>query len=270
MRGHKPAQKTRSFKMKHTRIFLSAAVLLCAAAIFTGCPTEAGDDDDGIVRGVQDKEFTISDDDGIKYYSLKTGDEVTDAAKIASKDWDIAFQRSRIIYTNSGATAANAGSGGQGGVWFTDKTDFDDVSSDEDRVETTGENAEYAGFTQDVTKYMAGGGMGGGSEPTTSVLNVMTYVGYYGGTGTADDPYTTVPLAGPPGLDYLPYLYNKKHFVSMTNMRAGEFAVSNQVYIIKHGDGTHYSKMQITEYTSRSADTSAEPPVPAADILTVK
>jgi hypothetical protein len=57
---------------------------------------------------------------------------------------------------------------------------------------------------------------------------------------------------------------------SMTGPTGAVYALSNQVYIIKHGDGEHYSKVQITEYTSRSADNEAEPPVLAADILKIK
>jgi hypothetical protein len=237
--------------MKHGRFFLGFLVFLCAAALFMGCPNEPDDEEeeDVIVKGVQNLDVSVATGEGPKYYSLKTGKEVTDAVAIASKKWDIAFEASRLIYTNSGDTAVGVSSGGQGGVWFTDKTDFADVSA-EDKVETTG---DYADFTADVTKYISG--MGGASA---SRLNVMTYVGYTSGTGTESEPYTTVPMqGGPPSDDYVPYLYDKKHFVSMTHMMppvGATYALSNQVYIIKHGDGTHYSKVQITEYASDSGD----------------
>jgi hypothetical protein len=54
---------------------------------------------------------------------------------------------------------------------------------------------------------------------------------------------------GPPPSGYLPYLYNRKHAVSMTKMIGGaEFGLTHQVYIIRHGDGVRYSKIEITEY----------------------
>jgi hypothetical protein len=237
--------------MKRTKIFLSVAALLCAVAIFTGCPTESGDDTN--YGSGDERELTItvsgtsSANDGPKYYSLTTGTQITDAAAIASQAWDIAVAKSRMIYTNSGATATSEGSGGKGGIWFTNKTDFGDVS-DEDEVETTGEYAEYADFTTDVVKYT--------SATASSRFNVMTYWGFAGGTGTAEDPYTTKsPPSVPPPADFVPYTYDKKNYISMTSMTGptgATYELSNQVYIIKHGDGTQYSKLQVTEYTSVS------------------
>jgi hypothetical protein len=253
--------------MKHGKFLTGFLMLLCAAALFLGCPTEPEDDTNYGAGDPKELEVTVTSADGTVYYSLTTGQRVTDAAKIAGKDWDIAFQRSRMIYTNSGDTAAAGatGSGGLGGVWFTDKTDFDSVS-DEDAVETTGDYAEYAPFTKDVVKYT--------SATASSRFNVMTYWGFAGGAGTAADPYKTkTPTSNPPPADFVPYTYDKKNYISMTSMtgpNGAEFSLSKQVYIIKHGDGEHYSKIQITEYTSRSADTAATPPVLAADILKIK
>jgi hypothetical protein len=258
--------------MKHRRVFLGFAVLLCAAAIFMGCPTDAGDDGEDINYGTGEPgELNVtvtSAGSETKYYSLATGAEVTDADAIASKAWDIAFQRSRMIYTNSGDTAVAAGSGGLGGVWYTDKTDFDDVGST-DAVPISWENTEYLDFTTDTTKYLSGMG-----APAPSRLNVMTYWGFKSGTGTSADPYTSYAQADfEDASKWVPYGYNKKNYVSMTAMtgpNGAEFALSNQVYIVKHGDGAKYSKIQITEYTSRSAAPTADPPVLAADILKVK
>jgi hypothetical protein len=260
--------------MKRTKVFLSFAVLFCAVLFFLGCPNGNDEDDDDKNYGKgepQEKEIEVTT--GVVYYSLTTGTAVTDPAKIASKDWDIAFQRSRMIYTNSGATATNVESGGLGGVWFTNKTNFNNVS-DEDSVETTGNYAEYDDFIADVTKYMAGGGMGGGSGPTPSIFNVMTYWGFKSGTGTSTDPYTSYAQTDFEDTSkFVPYGYNKKNYVKMTSMmgpNGATYEVSQEVYIVKHGNGVNYSKIQITEYTSRSADNTATPPVAAADILKIK
>jgi hypothetical protein len=254
--------------MKHSKTFLGFLVLLCAAALFLGCPTE--DDDDGGGSGARTLTIRVTSDDGVKYFSLTSGTEVKGAVKIASKNWDIAFQRSRQIFTNSGATAAEFKSGGNGGVWFAADTDagekkvFSQVNID-DAVSPVGAFAEYVDFTEDVKKYI--NGMGGASPYR---LNVMTYVGYSSGSGTDTVPYQTKPLMGPPPDDYVPYLYNKKHFVSMTKMMNPTiFELTNQVYIIKHGDGIHYSKLEVTDYESVSADTSVDPPILAADVYKI-
>jgi hypothetical protein len=221
-----------------------------------GCPTDAGDDTNYGSGEAKELTITVSGttaaNDGPKYYSLATGEQVTDATAIASQAWDIAVAKSRMIYTNSGATATTVESGGLGGIWFTNKTDFDDVS-DEDSVETTGDYAEYADFTTDVVKYT--------SATASSRFNVMTYWGFGGGTGTAEDPYTTKTYDGSAG--YVPYTYDKKNYVSMISMtgpNGAEFEMSNEVYIIKHGDGTHYSKLQVTEYTSVTTGTGMGAP----------
>jgi hypothetical protein len=223
--------------------------------IFLACPTEPEDTTNYGTGETQEKEISVVTG-APKYFSFTTNAEVTDAAKIASKEWDIAFQPSRMIYTNSGATATAVTSGGLGGVWFTGKTNFDAVG-DEDEVETTGDYAEYAEFTKDVQKYT--------SATASNRFNVMTYWGFAGGTGTADDPYKSkTPTSNPPPADFVPYSYDKKNYVSMTSMtgpNGATFELSNQVYIIKHGDGEHYSKLQITDYSSVSSGTDRNAPV---------
>jgi hypothetical protein len=243
--------------MKHSKTFLGFLVLLCAAALFLGCPTESDDDDgDGKNYGVgSPQERSVSATTGTPvYFSFTTGAEVTDAAEIASKNWDIAFQPSRMIYTNSGGTAALVSSKGLGGVWYTDKTNFSAVSST-DAVPLSWENTEeYLEFGTDVVKYTG--------SSTFNRYNIMTYWGFPGGTGTQSDPYTTNPYS--PSADFVPYSYNKKNYISMITMtgpNGAEYALSNQVYIIKHGDGIHYSKLQITNYTSVSTGGGMGSPV---------
>ncbi|MDR2049129.1 MAG: HmuY family protein, partial [Treponema sp.] len=226
--------------MIHSTIFRRFLVLMFAALalFFVGCSNSSDDDDN---NGPSWSTFSVSVSTGTKYYSLKTGEEVADPT---SSDWDIAFEAgaAQYIYTNSGVSAQ--GPGGQGGVWFTDKA-FDAVTQS-DRLPKSGDEyeAEYGEFTEDVNKYV-------GTSQTPQAINVMTYLGYNSGSGDSDsDPYTTVPLQGPPGPSYLPYLYDKKHAVSMTKMIGGaEFGLTGQVYIIRHGDGAGYSKVEITEYT---------------------
>jgi hypothetical protein len=234
--------------MKQGKIVLGFLVLFCVAALFLGCPTEDTDDTNYGVGETQEREIAVVT--GVpKYFSFTTGAEVTDAAKIASKEWDIAFQPSRMIYTNSGATATLTESGGQGGIWFANKTDFDKVS-DGDRVEPTGDYAEYADFTADVVKYT--------SATASNRFNVMTYWGFAGGSGTQEDPYQTKTFDG--SATFVPYTYDKKNWIIMTTMtgpNGATFDLTNEVYIVKHGDGTHYSKLQITNYGSEGSGMGA-------------
>jgi hypothetical protein len=256
--------------MKHSKTFLGFLVLLCAAALFLGCPTDS-DDDDGDGGGVKILKITVTADDGVKYFSLGSGIEVKGAAKIASRNWDIAFQRSRQIFTNSGATAEAFKSGGNGGVWFAADTDgselkaFSQVNVD-DAVSPSGSFVEYADFTEDIGKYVAGM-----SVPTLYRLNIMTYLGYPSGDGSngTGSQYGTISMGGGPSPSYVPYNYDKRQFYRMLSMTGGTFELTNQVYIIKHGDGVHYSKLEVTDYESRSADAVADPPVLAADVYEI-
>jgi hypothetical protein len=205
--------------MKHSKILLGFLVLFCATALFLGCDNNPGDDDgydlgDGTIGPV------VVGTGEIKYFSLSTGEEVPDAQK-GTTNWDIAFSRTRLIFTNSGASATTAGSSGQGGVWHTGKTVLSEVTSVNDKV-------EFAPYNADVGKYIPG--MGGGA--VVANLNVMTYVGYTSGTGTSTDPFAA------------PNKYDQKQYYSSSGMPPA-FSSTNHVYIIQHGDGTHHSKIQI-------------------------
>jgi hypothetical protein len=219
--------------MKHNRYFFVALALACVIPLFLGCPTE----DDSPSYGGDLKELpgvSLGTADGVKYYSLSTGEEVT-GADIATDKWDIAFTRTRLIFTNSGATAEALGSGGQGGVWYTDKAVLSEVS-DDDRLGE--DDAILQSFLTDQKRWVTG--MGGAAETT---LNVMSYAGY-DNEADNDGLSQSSPLAG--------YSYNKKQYYDSPSM--GAYTNTSQVYIIRHGDGSHYSKIQIDyQYTTSPA-----------------
>jgi hypothetical protein len=246
--------------MKHGKLLTGFMVLFCASALFLACPTEPEDDpnyggDEKTISGISAAAGET------KYYSLSTGEEVA-ADKANTTGWDIAFTRTRLILTNSGDTASGLGSGGDGGVWYTDKTDFDDVSLD-DRPEDTGYNT-------DTGKYVWNGM---GAAPTAKMLlNVMTFVGYDYGNGEAAS-IPTLKGAAPydpdrdgdypsPGA-FTGYKYDQKTYYKQEHGSGGgpTFSSTNYVYIIRHGDGEHYSKIQIT-YAYQSS--------PAADTFVIK
>jgi hypothetical protein len=224
--------------MKHRKIFLGFPVLICTAVLFLGCPTDPAEEPN---YGGEEKTLAVqvATSDGTVYYSLSTGEKVT-----GTDSWDIAFKRSRLIFVNSGATPEYKGtddvpyvtSTGSGGVWYVTKTDLADVTRD-DAVEN---DALYGPYNKDVIRYIAG--MGG--TAAASRINVMTFVGY---SNEADNDGLTAEKAFSAS-----YQYNKKQF----NIGEGMppvFSVTNQIYIIKHGDGSKYSKIQITAYQSDTA-----------------
>jgi hypothetical protein len=163
---------------------------------------------------------------------LSTGEEVTENSAIASKAWDIGFQRTRTILTNSGDTARALSSGGQGNVRYTNKTVFAEVVQS-DAVTPDIELEEYImDCHRDVTVM---------SATSQYTLNVINFPGYQTGTGTKSDPFKTLE-------------YNKKQFYSRGS--ASNYPVTGVVYIVKHGDGIHYSKIRVKEYEYNSSAAS--------------
>jgi hypothetical protein len=239
--------------MKQHRYLFTALALACAVSLFSGCSMGGGDPN----YGGEEKNLTAAVSAGVKYYSLSTGEEVTDPADIASNKWDIAFSRTRLVLTNSGDTAESLSSGGDGGVWYTDKTVLADVALG-DQINPEGTDYDILkDYTTDKLRYtridMTPGTLG---TPSQLTLNVMSYVGYRNeatAAGTQADPFTSTDPDNP-----MPYLYNKKEYYTGSTGMPPVFGNTNQVYIIRHGDGAHYSKIQITyEYISL--------PTPASD-----
>jgi hypothetical protein len=224
------------------------ASLLFIVLLLGGCPMESEDDEN------KRKEADINFSDGRgeleleardgepRFFSLSTGREITAQADIESQAWDIAFYATRIIWTNSGVSAGDNFSGGKGGVWHTNQTDFDAVAGREAAV--TGDPV-YAPYHEDVRRYAHG--MAGSGMRLERNMNVMTFLGFdneseEGAGKTAEKPFTVY------------YNYDKKAFYANTFDAKGmmtmppRFYVTNQVYIIRHGDGEHYSKFQVTKF----------------------
>jgi hypothetical protein len=174
---------------------------------------------------------------GPVYYSLRTGQQVTNPA---SRDWDIGFERPRLIYTNSGETAAALGSGGLGGVWHTEKTDFAGAVP----ADAVKNDPLYGPYNTDTTRWIEGAML----KPAASRrINVMTFTGY--GNETKKDGKTRAAALS------ASFSYNKRQFYSARGMPPS-YAVTGRVYVIRHGDGSGESKIQIRAYESQNrADT---------------
>jgi hypothetical protein len=186
-----------------------------------------------------------------RYFSLASGDWIADPATQA---WDLAFvshDASVFVLTNSGVTAGELGSAGQGRVWHTEKTDFASATL-ADAV--TADLGEYEPYTRDVTRYA----MIMGANPATETMNIMTYLGYregnkdeatqgrYGETPT--NPFLAEAVAsGGMNVSYSPYKFNKRAFYTMGGGMPPKCAPTNRVYVIRHGDGQDHSKVQFPE-----------------------
>jgi hypothetical protein len=236
--------------------FLAVLAFLCLCA----CQIETEDEGGDLIKvnlPLDTDAVTLDLSEG-RYYSLSTGEEVTGPA---GDNWDIVLEShggAFFILTNSGITAdetaawtETAQSGG-GGVWFTNSKDFRAVTLAAQRIIPAGGD-EYEPYTVDAGRWT----MSMAAAPVRQFLNVMTYVGY----PTGNDTY---PLSGDgSGLSaencfrrydvsqmsasYSPYLFNRMESYSMGGGMPPVYGPTKRVYIVRHGDGTSYSKVQLSE-----------------------
>jgi hypothetical protein len=228
---------------EHSVAFLlfTLCFIFLLSLCFIACPTEAEEEPfDGIEIGLP------IDGSGTRhYYRLSPRQEVTPSGS----NWDIALEAhdgAFFILTNSGDTAAalGAGASGLGGVWFTESTSFDAVTSKDQRVQSpAGDLADLADYTTDKKRYV----MVMAAEPVEQFLNVITYAGYISGNGmTPEDPfqYNAVDMSNL--ASFIPYRFNKREAYSMKGMPP-VYTPTMRVYVVRHGDGTAYSKLQLSE-----------------------
>jgi len=153
---------------------------------------------------------------------LSVGELVTDQA---SNGWDVAFTGATRIATNSGDSATNFGSSGQGGTAFTGSTDFNtdtDVSS----------------VTFETDYNITTSGHGTSTEPT----NVISFPGYDTGDGSTGNPYEDAN-------------YGADQYYTTDGTMPPVYTPNNNVYVIKYGDGSGYAKFQVVavEYSSETS-----------------
>jgi hypothetical protein len=80
--------------------------------------------------------------------------------------------------------------------------------------------------------------------PTLNQINVMTYIGY--GSGTGDGLSEGSPLTD--------YKYNAQaYYHADLSTMPPPYSVTRQVYIVRHGDGVHYTKMHIAGLETQSS-----------------
>jgi hypothetical protein len=75
-------------------------------------------------------------------------------------------------------------------------------------------------------------------------MNIMTYFGYATGDGLTEATAFGWSTPGPPSAPF--YEFNKKAFAYVTGGMPPPWFPTKQVYIIRHADGTSYSKFQVS------------------------
>jgi hypothetical protein len=228
---------------------------LIAALVLAACPVETPEEKGLTIR------LRIYGDDGTKYYSLATGEELVDPAAIVGNAWDIALEAhdgTFFVLTNSGASAERAGSGGQGAVWHTEVFDFDKARLADRVTEKLGVLEPY---TTDKKRYAMV--MSAAAEEH---LNVMTYLGYPDSdkpesNGLAMETHFKRKEPDETGMaSYVPYLFDQKQFYTMRGMPPN-YTPTYRVYILRHGNGTDHSKIQVNdvylEYDNKNMANSA-------------
>jgi hypothetical protein len=222
------------------RLFLCTAL----GVLFLGCPnaandTEApeeevlGDPDDLTFPGGTEKTLNFEVAYGeVKYFSLAGGKQISKPEEIKSQGWDIAFEGTRLIYTNSGETAKKLDSGGKGGVWFTESTGLEGIT----RADAVSGDPLYEPYHEDVIRYVQTM-----SPVAPRRMNVMTFLGY--GNEKINDGITAGKYFSND------FRYDKRPYYTNVGLTMPpNFQPTLRVYIIRHGDGIRYSKLQVTEF----------------------
>jgi hypothetical protein len=199
-------------------------------------------------------DFAYTLRDTIKFFSLSQGKELP-ASKSDTTEWDFAIEIIPEnpfcnIYTNSGVTAEWFGASGDARVWFTNKTDFMAVTLAHRVTDYTDypQYADCAAYETDVKRYQYGMFV-----TVPAVMNIMTYWGYASGDGLSEGTQFYWSVPGPPGNPF--YEFNKKAFAYNTGGMPPPWVPTKEVYIIKHADGSGYSKLQFTGVRYRSGYT---------------
>jgi hypothetical protein len=183
------------------------------------------------------------------FYSLATGLPVDNPA---SGGWDIGFKSvgtstisgGRMVLTNSGVTAAQYSTGGQGGIYPTGLTDFAAVTL-ADKKEGLIDGFDYSPYHTDKKRWVSMMGV------TEATLNVTSFMGYTNENDPGAGETQGAPLA--PKMVDMTFPGDKFGFWAMPVM--GTIVPTGRVYIVKHADGQSHSALQIQAYSFGSTET---------------
>jgi hypothetical protein len=201
-----------------------------AALCLSGCPAEPEPEGYG-----REAVITAVENSGPVYFSFGQGKTV---AEVADDGWDLAFSYTRMIHTNSGDTAAELGSGGKGGVWAVPNATALNVA-------VSPADADFSLPLATDKSYWTSPAAEMGS-PVLNRLNVISYVGYGSGDGSEAAPLTD-------------YRYNAQAYYSADlSTMPPIYSVTQQVYLVRHGDGERHTKMHIVALETRPSTGGAK------------
>ena len=193
-----------------------------------------------------------------KYIDLETLQEV---ASPSLTEWDIRVTGARQILTNSGVTEV-----GLGGVACSGSQDFSAIIDSPGALEYTIDYCYWEYYEQSS---------GGYSIPQQYTVNVMNFPGYSsqngynGGAGDGlADGKTEDTAYFRSNIDFT----NGNAFAKWAGMPPSFFDYTNNVYVIRSGDGANYYKFQILllEYITDMQDDGSKKVIYSFEVRTEK
>lgn len=239
-------------------VWLSVTLTLAAALASTGC-------DLGDLFGSKDGD-TPTDNATVKVYDGKREGKATyilqhidlenpDAPSSTGTDtdWDIMITGQKEILTNSGVTATDLSSGGKGGVVFSGKTDMEQGISVAEAAALFAKNGlDYTDYSF-WDKYKTSS-----ATPTsTSTGNAISFPGYTSQAGRDGQSETTAWVFGDVG-DHVDVDFSLgTAYAKWERMDPKYSDFTNNVYVVRSGDGASYYKLQIADVVySKTTDSS--------------
>jgi hypothetical protein len=223
----------------------ASALMLTMVLVLSGCDLLGGGDGDPkayIFDGIR-----VNDGSTTTYYSLYVDFEdpdnpvsvESDTGGAANTDWEIMVICGKEILTNSGVTATAEGSGGSGGVVFSGNTVFDD------EITAVAAAALFAADPDDGQDYHYWDKYRSTSaEPTEPQSgNAVSFPGYPALVDGRDGQSAGTAWIFEDDVDFsLGTAYCEWDRMS-PNFRN----FTNNVYVVRSGDGSEHYKIQIVE-----------------------
>jgi hypothetical protein len=228
-------------------IALPLSILVLAVICAAGCdPVGAGGEDDGSYIYDGQKIKRPGSPSEYIYIYVDFEDPENPLSMGDNTEWELRFSGERDVYTNSGSTAVTEGSGGLGGVVFSGKTDFDDTITiteaeslfEDDPVD----GVDYTYWDQSEID---------SDTAYETTRNAICYPGYPSSPVEGRDGLTEdTAWAFFPDADFS----LSTAYAEWDRMTPNFRNYTNNVYIVRSGDGLSYYKFQIPEvdYTANS------------------
>jgi hypothetical protein len=233
-------------------MLMASALVLTVVLVLSGCDLLGGGDGDPtayIFDGIR-----VNDGSTTTYYSLYVDFEdpdnpvsaESDTRGAANTDWEIMVVCGKEILTNSGVTATAEGSGGFGGVVFSGNTDFDTKIT---AVEAAALFAADPDDGQDY-EYWAKTYVTSGDPADPDTGNDLCFPGFKNDGGrdglSASTAWAWMDNStnkAPQDIDFS----LGTAYAEWERMKPNFSNFTNNVYVVRSGDGSAYYKIQIID-----------------------